>query len=82
MLLICEQYSEEFDISFNAKKSKLMVYGDSHDIDDVYLQGNKISISAVEKHVGILMGSDRNVQFKQVQLMCSDLYNRGNLLFY
>ena len=60
----------------------LVVSHDLSDITDVYLQGNKIKVSTIEKHLGVLIGSDCNTQLKQIQQLCGDLYSRVNLLFH
>ena len=81
MLRICESYACEFDISFNASKSKLITYNNTGNVTaNVYLQGHMIPQTMHEKHVGILVGCETNVNAKRVQSMVNEMYGKVNLL--
>ena len=80
MLKICETFSDEYKILFNASKSKLVVFGNDSNCTDVFLQGNVIVKTKVEKHVGNLVGSDFNIKSQVAQNACNQLYGKVNLL--
>ena len=73
MLKICETFSEEYKILFNASKSKLVVFGNDSHCTKVFLQGNEIVKTNEEKHVGNLVGSDSNIMSQVVQNACNQL---------
>jgi len=80
MLRICEQFSEEFNISFNVKKSKLLVYGKATNNVCVKLQGNVIAQSTIEKHVGNVIGTGPDIDKIVIHNACNELYAKVNLL--
>ena len=57
MLNICEQYSTDFNIIFNASKTKLMVFGRNISKVDVF-QGRVASKVNNEAHVGNIISTD------------------------
>jgi len=80
MLKICEQFSTEFNIEFNASKTKLIVFGNCPLQAAVTFQGKVISKVDREKHVGIFIGTDKNIGKTTISKACGDMYARFNLL--
>ncbi len=80
MLHICEEYSKDFNISFNACKSKLIVYGQNVFHTEVIFQGRPITQVQSEKHVGILIGTDPNIDNMTLSKARGELFARFNLL--
>ena len=58
MLNICEQYSTDFNILFNASKTKLTVFGRNISKVDVVFQGTVTSKVNNEAHVGNIISTD------------------------
>ena len=58
MLNICEQYSTDLNITFNASKTKLMVFGRNVSKVDVVFQGRVSSKVNNEVHVGNIISID------------------------
>ena len=79
MLKICEVFSTEFNIEFNASKTKLIVFGHHPLRSDVSFQGKVISTVESEKHVGIFIGTDNNICKSTINKACGDLNARFNL---
>ena len=77
-LELCDQFSQEFNINFNATKSKLVVYG-KNDVH-VEFKGQTIPICSDEFHVGNLVGSNHAVDQIAIKHACDQLYSRLNLL--
>ena len=80
MLKICEEFSKEFHINFNASKSKLIIFGECTSDVKVYLQGNLISLVSTEKHVGNIVGNDPDTMSQSVHVACNHLYGKLNFL--
>ena len=81
MLSICDTYSKDFNITFNASKSKLVVFGKNRCNVNVKFQGSVIPQTDREKHVGNLIGTDPGLEMCIIQSACNDLYGKVNLLF-
>ena len=77
-LEMCENFSQGYNIKFNAKKSKLIIYGGSP--VSVEFQGRVIPTCTCEKHVGNLVGTDNEIKHKMIRNACNDMYSRLNLL--
>ena len=79
-LALCDHFSHEFNINFNATKSKLFVYG-RNDVH-VEFQGQTIPTCSDEFHVGNLVGSNPAVDQIAIKNACTgnQLYSRLNLL--
>ena len=60
MLRICEQYSHDFNIIFNAAKTKLMLFGRNLLNVDAMFQGRIASNVNNEAHVRNIIGTDIN----------------------
>ena len=80
MLAVCEKFSDEYSIKFNATKSKLIAYGDTSANQNVIFQGHSIPVSDYEKHVGNLVGSNSNIDNDIINNAKCDMYMRLNLL--
>ena len=57
MLRICEQYSHDFNIIFNASKTKLMLFRRNLLDVDAMFQGRIASKVNNEAHVGIIIST-------------------------
>jgi len=80
MLQICEQFSHEYNIEFNASKSRLMIFGKRQLQAEIVFQGMRIPQVTIEKHVGNLLGTDRFISNVRVNEACNGLYVKFNLL--
>ena len=78
MLKICELYSDEYDIIFNASKSKMLVFGDQIEVANVEMQSEEIPIVKYAKHLGNFIGKE--ALEKQVNMAINDMYFRTNIL--
>ena len=80
MLGICEQYSTDFSIIFNASKTKLMVFGRNVSHVDVF-QGKIASKVNNEAHVGNIVSADINNDTMSISKACNEMYAELNLLY-
>ena len=80
LLDICKTYSAEYNINFNAEKSKLLVYGKAPNNITITFQGHIIKPISCEKHVGNLVGNNPDVHAQIIQEACNNMYGRLNLL--
>ena len=80
MLDICNNFSEKYHITFNAKKSKLLIFGNVNSDINLLFQGNKIAVCNKEMHVGNLIGNTDDLESLVIEKACNDLYSRVNLL--
>ncbi len=59
--MVCEGFSEEFSLSFNAEKSAILLFSDITFIDDIRIRltifGTKIKTVLEEKHLGHVLSS-------------------------
>ena len=79
MLRVASSFSVEFKISFNASKSKLLVFGDKEGGDIlVHFEGVILRPSESEIHLGTVLGESS--MKKKIKVGVNDLYNRTNLL--
>lgn len=79
MLAICEQFSAEFDVKFNADKSFLLDFGDQSGSAPMFLlNGKTIPSVAIEKHLGNMFGP--GLVNQHIEHAVADLYVRTNLL--
>ena len=79
MLNVCEDYAEEYNISFNASKSKLMHFGKNYfDAQHVLHMSNGSKIDYVEQyvHLGTTLYSD--ISIKNINNAVNDLFMRTN----
>ena len=80
MLNICEQYSTDFNILFNASKTKLMVFGRNISKVDVVFQGTVASKVNNEAHVGNIISTDIYNDEMSISKACNEMYAKLNLL--
>ena len=80
LLSICESFSVEYDIMFNATKSKLLTFGNHSTNINIQFQGSSIPHVSSESHLGHLFGSDPDIPRKVVSSATHDMFNRLNLL--
>ena len=81
LLSVCESYSRDYNIQFNASKSKFLVFGSSRDTPAyIYMQDRKIECVVSEKHLGHIITSDGNTSEARVQQATYELYGKANLL--
>ena len=81
MLNFCEDFAKDYNILFNASKSKLMYFGeDNLNCENVLCMSNGSSIECVEQcvHLGTKIYSD--ISQKNIDNATNDLYNRTNNL--
>jgi hypothetical protein len=80
LISVCEEYSSEFHILFNASKSRHIFFnrGKCPRPDEFYLLGNAIPVADSEKHLGNTIGLDG---FQQTIEACTnELYKNVNML--
>ena len=79
-LLACEKFSEDYNILFNARNSKVLCFGESVTIN-LSFQGNRIPQVDCIKHLGNLVGSNAHFINKcQIESACHELYRKLNVL--
>ena len=81
MLNVCEDFSKDYNILFNASKSKLMYFGkDNLHCENLLCMSNSSSIEFVEQcvHLGTKIYSD--ISKKNIDNASNDLYVRTNNL--
>ena len=80
MISICEEFSEEFSILFNATKSRHLFFSKKNISTKVKFQMQGATIPTVEneKHLGNMIG--KNGSNKSVKDSVSELYKNTNLL--
>ena len=81
MLKICEQYSRDFNITFNASETKLMLFGKNVSDVDVVCQGKIVSKVNNEIHVGNIISADINNDTRSISKACNEMYAKFNLLY-
>ena len=81
MLGICEQYATDFNIIFNASKTKLMVFGRNVSNVDVVFQVRIASKVNNEAHVGNIVSADINNDTMSISKACNEMYAELNLLY-
>ena len=79
MLKICQEFSIEFKIRFNASKCKLLVFGERN-VEDISVEFNNVRMKPcpIELHLGIQIGSD--AQRARIEASVYDMYRRTNIL--
>ena len=75
MLNICEQYSTDFNILFNASKTKLMVFGRNVSKVDVASKVNN------EAHVGNVISTDIYNDEMSISKACNEMNAKLNVLY-
>lgn len=81
MLNICETYSKQYDVTFNAMKSKVLIFDNKReDIYDIRLKlyNAELPISKCEKHLGCFVGSD--CVEKRIENAVTEIFCNSNLL--
>ena len=83
MLNIVDNFSKEYDVTFNHKKSKLLLYETNENEfvnkNDTIVFDNSIIHSVEEdKHLGNIIG--KNVKNKKILSGISNFYGRMNML--
>ena len=80
LLTICAEYAREYNVLFNASKSKMIVLGNEHQRRDhsVTFMGGVIEEVDVEKHLGIALGvvSQRD----RVESLCREMTVKTNMI--
>lgn len=83
MLDKCEKFSNDYNILFNASKSKIIVHTPRNtviNLTPIKLSGNDIPIVKALKHVGITVGSESNIDDTRITEACNMLYAKLNIL--
>ena len=79
MLKLCEKYAKEYDIIFNAAKSKQVLFGNKGNaFAPVMLNDSPIPIGNSDKHLGCYFGVD--MCKNQVENIKQDLFKRANAI--
>ena len=77
MISICESYAQDYHITFNPAKSKLICFNvSSSDISPIYLNGTPVTVVNKDKHLANYISTDiygRNI----ISNVC-DFYQRNN----
>ncbi len=60
MVLECETYALEFNITFNGSKSQLMIFGCGQHECDIYVGGNRVDIVTCMRYIGHNVTNDIN----------------------
>ena len=79
MIKICEKYSQDFNIHFNASKTKFLLFGRLSETE-VTFQGKVISQISKETHVGNIVSTDIDSDKLSISKACNELYAKFNLL--
>ena len=79
MLLVCEQFSDKFDIKFNFNKSKLIVYGNNPAVN-IMFKGNIIPMVQTEKHLGHLVGNYSDINKCKIVTACNQAVGKLNFI--
>ena len=78
MISICESYAQDYHITFNPAKSKLLCFNvSSLGISPIYLNGTPVTVVNKDKHLGNYISTniyDRNI----ISNVC-DFYQRSNM---
>ena len=83
LLSVCESYSRDYNIQFNAAKSKFLVFGSPQDVPapaSISMQNHKIECVISEKHLGHIISSDGKTCDARIQQATYELYGKANLL--
>lgn len=78
LMSICTKFSNEYKVSFNPAKSKLIVFGAKTSDCTMRFDGDDIQCVDSDKHLGSQFGN--KVMLSQIESAIGDLYNRCNLL--
>jgi hypothetical protein len=80
LINICEEFSQEFSISFNATKSKHIYFSKTHGYSAIpfQMQGNNIPTVEFDKHLGNLIGQD--IFHQVIDESTHELYRNVNIL--
>jgi hypothetical protein len=78
MLDICSVYAQEFDVKFNASKSKLLLFGKCDPVPIVFMH-KTLDMVPDDKHLGIPIGRDSNKLL--VQSLCKEIMTKTNMLY-
>ena len=80
MLQICTEYSNDYNIIFNAAKTKLIKFGNKPNKVNIMFQNQLITQVESEKHVGNIVGTCKDIDNKIITRACNELYSKFNLL--
>ena len=78
MLHTCSEFSNEFDVIFNAAKTKLLLYG-VRDIAPVPFMQSTIEVVPHDKHLGVPIGQSHNKLL--VDVLCKEMMSKANMLY-
>lgn len=75
MLQTCEKFASDYDVIFNAKKSYMLTFN-AHTNYAFKLNGDLITHSVREKHLGTIIGEDSDT--KRIEKAINDIYFNCN----
>ena len=78
MLNVCESYACEYQLQFNASKSKLVVINGAAIPRTVSFMGGEIEEVAAERHLGFKFGTVQQSQI--VESLCTEMTQKTNML--
>ena len=78
MLHTCTIFANEFNVLFNASKSKLILYG-IDEITPVFFMNNVLEVVPHEKHLGFPIGENCNRRL--VDSLCQEIMSKTNMLY-
>jgi len=79
LLKVCEEFSSDYDLEFNASKSKMIVFNGSDDFVPLKMKDVVIPITLREKHLGNLIGN--NSSAFRIAKAVNELHISFNKLF-
>ena len=71
LLSICEEFSNEFCLSFNGRKSKALLFGKKLDCFPIHLNGETIEFVDTWKYLGCSISSGSRLSFSIKRDLCS-----------
>ena len=78
MISVCEEFSQAFNIQFNASKSKLLLFGVVEHVI-VQMQG-PIECVKSEKHLGHIISTTGKINEERIRHTANELYGKFNLM--
>ena len=77
MISICETYAQDYHITLNPAKSKLLCFNvSSSDISPIYLNGTPVTVVNEDKHLGNYIST--NIYDRNIICNVCDFYQRSN----
>ena len=78
MLRICEEFSAEYNVTFNSSKSKLLTFGNSSGAVDIKLENNPIEHVKGALHLGSYIGQESSLQ--NIERASREIRSKTNMI--